>query len=557
MGGRRHRRYGVADRFNRCCLGDHSGRAWGERYCRRRGLGVGRRHARRPLVRIDPSTDSVKTTITVGSRPRGVAWGDGSIWVANGGDGTFSRVDPQTNRVVATIAVGQSPQALVATAGAVWVSVAASPAIPKSSSGSPTGVLRVVRECPFASTDPALTGENLDLQSLQLYYATCAGLLSYPDRPAPQGTHLVPEVAGAMPTVSADGRTYTFTVRPGFRFSPPSDAPVTAATFKHTIERTLGPKLHAYARDIHGRHCWDARLPGRKDSSPFRSDRPRRSPPDSAHQASARSTGSYRNRSFLRRSDDTPATAQSQAIPSAGPYYIVCRRSRPASCWRATPTIASADPHPGADRVSFWRGAAARGQAGPRRARATISTLNGLLGASDPAAAPAVLQTLENRYGPASAAPRTGQQRYFVNPWMDVEYLVFNTARPLFASARLRRAVNYALDRRALVQHHFALLTADAATDHYLVPGIPGYRPVDIYPLGGPDLAKARAAGRRCPRPRHAVHRQRAHRSTWRRPGSSRPTSRRSASPSTSPRYRVESSTAAWQRQASHGTSPG
>ena len=79
-----------------------------------------------------------------------------------------------------------------------------------------------------------------------MYYATCAGLLSYPDRPAPQGTRLVPDVAQAMPTVSDDGRTYTFIVRPGFRFS--SGAPVTAATFKHTIERTLSPKLKATAR---------------------------------------------------------------------------------------------------------------------------------------------------------------------------------------------------------------------------------------------------------------------------------------------------------------------
>jgi YVTN family beta-propeller protein len=202
------------------------------------------------LVRIDPATGSVRTTIAVGSRPRGVAFGDGSVWVANGGDGTVSRIDPQTDRVVATIPVGQSPQALVVTAGAVWVSVAARPALPAASTGSPPGGLRVVRQVPFPSTDPALAGGTFDLQSLQLNYATCAGLLSYPDRPAPEGTRLVPDVARAMPTVSPDGRTYTFVVRPGFRFS--SGAPVTAATFKHTIERTLSPKLGAYASNFMG-----------------------------------------------------------------------------------------------------------------------------------------------------------------------------------------------------------------------------------------------------------------------------------------------------------------
>jgi YVTN family beta-propeller protein len=114
------------------------------------------------LVRIDPTTNTVMTTIPVGSRPRGVAFGDGSVWVANSGDGTVSRVDPQTNGVTATIPFGQSPQAVVVTAGAVWVSVAASPSIPASPSGSPRGVMRIVRDGPFSSTDTALAGNVFD-----------------------------------------------------------------------------------------------------------------------------------------------------------------------------------------------------------------------------------------------------------------------------------------------------------------------------------------------------------------------------------------------------------
>ena len=74
-----------------------------------------------------------------------------------------------------------------------------------------------------------------------MLYLTCVGLLNYPDKPAPDGWRLEPEVAAAMPTVSADGRTYTFTIKPGYTFSPPSDEPVTAETFRATIERTLSP----------------------------------------------------------------------------------------------------------------------------------------------------------------------------------------------------------------------------------------------------------------------------------------------------------------------------
>ena len=40
-----------------------------------------------------------------------------------------------------------------------------------------------------------------------------------------------------------DGRTYTFRIRDGFRFSPPSNETVTAATFKHTLERAFSPRL--------------------------------------------------------------------------------------------------------------------------------------------------------------------------------------------------------------------------------------------------------------------------------------------------------------------------
>ena len=45
-----------------------------------------------------------------------------------------------------------------------------------------------------------------------------------------------------MPTVTDGGRIYTFRVRPGFRFSPPSNAPVTADAFRRAIERGLHPR---------------------------------------------------------------------------------------------------------------------------------------------------------------------------------------------------------------------------------------------------------------------------------------------------------------------------
>src|SRR5436190_12548222 len=68
--------------------------------------------------------------------------------------------------------------------------------------------------------DPALAYYEI---SWQFEYATCAKLLNYPDTSGAAGSQLQPEVAQSLPTISADGKTYTFTVRSGFKFSPPSN----------------------------------------------------------------------------------------------------------------------------------------------------------------------------------------------------------------------------------------------------------------------------------------------------------------------------------------------
>ena len=67
---------------------------------------------------------------------------------------------------------------------------------------------------------------------------------------------------GRCPTRSADGKTYTFTIRTGFRFSPPSNEPVTAQTFRYTIERSLSPRMKSsaqgYLGDIVGAKAYEA-----------------------------------------------------------------------------------------------------------------------------------------------------------------------------------------------------------------------------------------------------------------------------------------------------------
>jgi YVTN family beta-propeller protein len=79
--------------------------------------------SRDEIWRIDPHTNAVTKTISVGDGPRSIAVGPGGVWVANALDGTVSHIDPAADAVVATIRLGGRPTAVALGAGAVWVAV--------------------------------------------------------------------------------------------------------------------------------------------------------------------------------------------------------------------------------------------------------------------------------------------------------------------------------------------------------------------------------------------------------------------------------------------------
>jgi ABC-type transport system substrate-binding protein len=76
-----------------------------------------------------------------------------------------------------------------------------------------------------------------------------------------------------------------------------------------------------------------------------------------------------------------------------------------------------------------------------------------------------------------------------------------NTSRPLFSQVRLRRAVNYAIDRPALAAQARSSLgnpfNAGELTDDYIPPSSAGAGDFHLYPLNGPDVRRAKwIAGR-------------------------------------------------------------
>ena len=70
------------------------------------------------------------------------------------------------------------------------------------------------------------------------------------DKPSPEGLRIVPEVAVDYPRISPNRKTYTFTLRPGFRFS--DGTPVRASAFARAINRTLAPGIESAALQYTG-----------------------------------------------------------------------------------------------------------------------------------------------------------------------------------------------------------------------------------------------------------------------------------------------------------------
>lgn len=73
------------------------------------------------LLQVNPSSFQVEERIPVGVGPTGVAIAAGLVWVANTDDRTVSVVDPQAHRLVQTVVVGNGPAAIVADDDRVWV----------------------------------------------------------------------------------------------------------------------------------------------------------------------------------------------------------------------------------------------------------------------------------------------------------------------------------------------------------------------------------------------------------------------------------------------------
>jgi peptide/nickel transport system substrate-binding protein len=371
--------------------------------------------------------------------------------------------------VTDTIAVGASPQDIAVAAGRVWVSVR-----PRSGDAGARSGGRVTMETEdeLDSLDPALAYSTASIAVLR---STCATLLTHPSEPGAAGTRPVPELAEGLPRVSDGGRTYTFTLRRGYRFSPPSGEPVTAGSMKYTIERVLNPRSHSWW----AAHLSDvSRVTASGDTLTLRLTRP-----------SSTLTERLAMPGLCAVPIGTPIDPEGvDIIPSAGPYYVAEQVPGQEVVLRRNPRYGGPRPNRPDEIQITWN-------AGHRQTLARVES-----GAVDYTAITANVEAarrLDARYGAGSAAAKAGHQRYFVKPMVELDMLFFNTSRGPFASPRLRRAVNFAIDRTALAREGLWNGLPARATDDYLPPTLRGYRDAEIYPMR-PELERARAlAGRR------------------------------------------------------------
>lgn len=410
---------------------------------------------------------------------------DRTMWVTNAETGALTGIDLVTGEQDQVIDTGHATLAVAA--GEDEIMVAVGPTVDEAIADLDGSVLTIATSgMPWRdpSPDPAL---NWSSEVRQALYLTCVGLLNYADKPAPEGWKLEPEVAAGMPTVSPDGRTYTFTIRPGFMFSPPSNEPVTAETFRATLERALSPAFYddtpgiQLYGDIVGAEEYHAGtidhvtgLVASKDQLTITLEAPA---PDFLHRLALSFACSVPAGTPALRSGLDP----DPPISGAGPYYLADTIRKRLVVFLKNPNYHGSRPRP-FDAIAIKMDVA------PASAISQVQSGKldaAMLPGGDPISGAG--STIAAEWGPGSPNAAQGDQRWFGGPRLGVDYIALNATRPAFRDPDVRRAVSLALDRTAI-----SAIWVNAPTAELLAPSVPGSAGPDA-PVPSPDLEAARA----------------------------------------------------------------
>ncbi|HEU5211406.1 MAG TPA: ABC transporter substrate-binding protein [Gaiellaceae bacterium] len=326
-------------------------------------------------------------------------------------------------------------------------------------------------------SDPSLA---YGAQSWQLEYATALKLYDYPDKPAPQGSRLVPDGADGFPVISSDGKTYTITVKKGFKFS--DGAPVTAANYAYAINRGLNKKMQSpaaqFITDIVG--ATDVIDGKATKASGVQVDGDKLiiklTQPDGGMLAKLGTPF------FQAIPTDMPIDPKGVlTYASAGPYYWASRQVGRSIVLKKN-THYTGSRAQNVDEFNIDVNTNVNQSLLQVKAGQVDYDLGGL--------PPTAQSQLGAEYG-------VNRSQYQVHPLVETDYVALNTSRPLFSSVNMRKAANNAIDRPAMLRAFGAY--GGLLTDQILPPGMGGYKRADVYPLHGPNIAVAKSlAGGKC-----------------------------------------------------------
>ena len=317
------------------------------------------------------------------------------------------------------------------------------------------------------SLDPALAYAP---ESWQVLVNAGEGLLGYRREGGAAGAEVAPALAAA-PAVSDGGRRLVFRLRDDARFGPPESREVRPSDVKASVERLflMGSPGRGLYRGIRGARAFESAREGGIPGIVAR---------DGAGEVEFR----------LSRPD--PTFLRVLALPFA---FVLPRGTPPSD--RGAAGVASAGPYRVAsyargDRIVLERNRGyVAGAVGPAEGPERISVQLGV--PSEEAvrrAGAGEVDYVQTRPTPdeAAAADRSPAQ---VRRHMEgaTYYFFMNTRRAPFDDVRVRRAVNLAIDRRALAA---AFGGQAAPTARILPPGVPGYRGPEALPAPDPSAAR-------------------------------------------------------------------
>ncbi len=337
------------------------------------------------------------------------------------------------------------------------------------------GTLKIaISEGDFEHTDPGIA---YDTTSWSMLYTVNQTLVNYPEKPGVEGSKLYPEAAEAFPTVSKDGKTYTFKIRSGLKFS--NGAPVTAAAFKRAIERNLSPEMGSpLGVNVH----IDKLIQG---GSAFLDGKTKVLSGVKANGQTLTVTLTKPDPTFVSimamqwYAAVPPSTPYSEKdvdkIPSAGPYYIKSHEPGRSLVLARNPYYKGSRPA-NPDQIVFT--------VNTDQAQTFLQVKNGDFDYDAGAGAPpTAYEDLGKQYG-------VNKSRFFVGNLTCVSYIALNTTRAPFNTLNTRKGVEWAVDRPAMLR--ISGKYAGKRTDQILVPGIPGFKDFHLYAIKGADYAKAK-----------------------------------------------------------------